>query len=96
MKTLLVLEGEPDVMEFLRDVLRQYTVIEATNAEQALCLFREHGRQPDLLVADVTLPARSGIQVALLLRVAIPDLPVILLGGHPNPAIEGHFKTGHR
>jgi hypothetical protein len=18
------------------------------------------------------------------------------LGGHPNPAIEGHFKTGHR
>jgi hypothetical protein len=19
-----------------------------------------------------------------------------ILGGHPNPAIEGHFKTGHR
>jgi hypothetical protein len=20
----------------------------------------------------------------------------IILGGHPNPAIEGHLKTGHR
>jgi hypothetical protein len=35
------------------------------------------------LVADVTLPAHSGIQVALLLRTAIPDLPVILTSSYP-------------
>lgn len=83
MKTLLVLEDEPDVIKVLRDVLKRYTITEATNAEQALRLFREHGRQIELLVADVTLPASSGIHVALLLRVAIPDLPVILTSGYP-------------
>jgi CheY-like chemotaxis protein len=83
MKTILVLEDESSLMMLMRHMLKQYNLIEATTAEQALCRFRDHDRQPDLLVADMTLPARSGIQVALLLRVAIPHLPVILTSGHP-------------
>jgi CheY-like chemotaxis protein len=83
MKTVLVVENEPDVMEFLRGVLKQYTVIEATNAEQALRLFALHSRQVDMLVSDVTLPKSSGIHVALLLRSEIPDLPVLLASGCP-------------
>ena len=77
MKTVLVLQDEPGV-ELLRNVLRQYTVIEATTAEQALHLFKTHARQVDLLIADLTLPKSSGIQVACLLRSELPDLPVIL------------------
>ena len=83
MKSLLVLEDEPDVMELLRNVLKQYSVIEATNAEEALRIFTRHGRQFDLLVSDVTLPEISGIQVALLLRSEIPNLPVLLTSGYP-------------
>lgn len=84
MKTILVLEDEPDVLEFLRAVLKQkYMVIGATDAEQALRLFTEHGRHVDLLVSDVTLPKSSGIQVALLLRSEIPDVPVLLTSGYP-------------
>jgi CheY-like chemotaxis protein len=83
MKTVLVLEPEPDTMEFLRGVLKQYTIIAATDVEQALRLFTRHGRQVDLLISDVTLPKSSGIQVALLLRSEIPDLPVILTSGYP-------------
>ena len=33
MKTLLVLEDDPDVMEFLRHMLEQYSLIEASTAE---------------------------------------------------------------
>jgi hypothetical protein len=43
-------------------------------AEQAVRLFVDHGRQIDLLVADVALPRRSGIYVALLLRAEIPQV----------------------
>ena len=82
MKTVLVLQDEPGV-EFLRNALRQYTVIEATTAEQALHLFKTHARQVDLLIADLTLPKSSGIQVACLLRSELPDLPVILTSGYP-------------
>jgi CheY-like chemotaxis protein len=82
-KTLLVLEDNPSVMMFLRLMLEQYSLIEASTAEEALRLFTDHGRRIDLLVADVTLPTSSGIQVALLLRREIPDLPVILTSGYP-------------
>jgi CheY-like chemotaxis protein len=83
MKSILLLEDESSLMNLLRHMIKQYSLIEATTAEQALRLFTEHGRQVDLLLADVTLPTSSGIQVALLLRSEIPDLPVILTSGYP-------------
>ena len=83
MKTLLVLEDNPSVMMVLRLMLETYSLIEASNAEQAIRLFTDHGRKIDLLVADVTLPTSSGIQVAMLLHLEIPDLPVILTSGYP-------------
>ena len=86
MKTLLVLEDNPALMMFLRLTLEPYSVIEASTAEQALRLFAERGRQVDLLIADLHLPKSSGIQVAMILRSEIPNLPVILTSGYPVSA----------
>jgi two-component system cell cycle sensor histidine kinase/response regulator CckA len=88
-----VLEDESSLMNLLRHMLKQFSLIEATTAEQALRLFIEHGRQVDLLVADLTLPTSSGIQVALLLRAEIPDLPVILTSGYPMSDWTGRDYT---
>jgi DNA-binding NtrC family response regulator len=85
-KTLLVLEDNPSVMMILRLMLETYSLIEASTAEQAICLFTERKRPVDLLVADLTLPTSSGIQVALLLRSKVPKLPVILTSGYPVSA----------
>src|SRR5260370_5392208 len=82
-KTLLVLEDNTSVMMVLVRMLETYSLIEASTAEQAIRLFTDHGRKIELLVADVTLPTSSGIQVALLLRLEIPGLPVILTSGYP-------------
>ena len=82
-KALLVLEDNPSVMMILRLMLEQYSLIEASTAEEALRRFTDSGCNIDLLVADVTLPRSSGIQVALLLRTRIPTLPVILTSGYP-------------
>lgn len=83
MKTLLVIEDDPCVMNFLRCMLTQYNVVEATTAEEALLLFIDRNHQVDLLVADLTLPGMSGIQTALHLRARMPGLPVILTSGYP-------------
>jgi FixJ family two-component response regulator len=58
-------------------------VLRATSAEQTLRLCTGPDRQVGLLVAEVTLPTSSGIQVALVLRSEIPGLPVILISEHP-------------
>lgn len=83
MKTLLVLEDEPLVMSLLRHILKEYKIVEATNAEEALRFFHEPDREIDLLLADVTLASDSGVHVALMLRSKKPDLPVILTSGYP-------------
>jgi DNA-binding NtrC family response regulator len=83
MKTVLVLEDENGVLKLLRHMLKHYILHEATGAEQALWCFKENQQTIGLLIADVTLPTSSGIQVALRLRSEAPDLPIILTSGYP-------------
>ena len=82
-KTILLLEDEPALMKLLAHALGAYDVIEATTADEALRQFAERGRHIDLLIADVTLPAGSGLRVAFFLRSEFQNLPVILTSGYP-------------
>jgi CheY-like chemotaxis protein len=88
-KTILVLEDHSAVMKIMRLMLKEYSIIETTSAEEALRLFIDHDQQIDLLVADVTLPTSSGIEVALLLRTKLRHLPVILTSGYPVSGLSG-------
>jgi CheY-like chemotaxis protein len=63
-KTLLVLEDEPVLMVLLRHLLKPYNLIEAA---RLFAFLTRMAAASILLLADVTLPAGSGIQVALLL-----------------------------
>jgi len=83
MTTILLLEEKPSVMKLLGHMLAQYNVIKARTAEEALLLFIDLDYQVDLLIADLTMPNRSGIQVALLLRSKLSSLPVILTSRDP-------------
>jgi DNA-binding response OmpR family regulator len=83
MKNILVLEDQRSVMRHMRLILKQYTLIEAPTAQEALFCSIDVEFRIDLLVADLTLPISSGIAVARTLRSKIPALPVILTSRHP-------------
>jgi CheY-like chemotaxis protein len=82
-KTILLLEDESALMRLLCLILKNYSLVKATTAEQALGLFADYGHKLDLLVNDMTLPVSSGAEVALHIRSEIPQLPVILTSGYP-------------
>lgn len=65
--------------ELLRD--RNYTVATASSAEMALVMIEEHA--PDLVLLDVILPGRSGIELCRELKEAPSTrlIPVILVTG---------------
>ena len=55
---------------------------EAENSAQALRLLRE---QPcDVMLLDITLPDRNGIETLKLVRKEQPKLPVLMLSMHPE------------
>lgn len=84
MQTILILEDNPAVMGFFCVLLSAYKILEATSIEEAFQQFVEHHRTLSLMIADIILPAGSGIDAALFVRGAMPELPIILTSGYPE------------
>ena len=55
---------------------------EAENAEQVLTQVRKHPW--DLLILDITMPGRSGLDILADLKMLRPDLPVLILSMLPE------------
>jgi DNA-binding response OmpR family regulator len=77
-QTILVVDDEPSIVEVLSLYLSRegYSVLSADNGETALNLARE--ARPDLIVLDIMLPYKSGLEVTSLLR-REHNIPIILL-----------------
>jgi len=77
--TLLLVEDEPDVASFVQQGLEEegYTVNWVQEGQRAL----EHVQQTpvDLVLLDIRLPDRSGIEVCGRLRLHQPNLPIMML-----------------
>ncbi len=59
-----------------------YEVFQAKNAEKAISLFYHEKGQFDLVISDVIMPGRSGIELLGPLLEINPNVPVLLCSGH--------------
>jgi DNA-binding NarL/FixJ family response regulator len=58
----------------------------ATTVEEAVAAARQH--VPDVVIMDHRLPDGTGIDATLRIKQDRPDLPVVLLTGALDPAVE--------
>jgi len=78
MRRVLVVDDEPGVRESLRMLLKdECEVATAGNASEAL--ERVEGEDPDLVLLDLVMPGRSGLDLLSDLRERVPDAPVVVL-----------------
>jgi PAS domain S-box-containing protein len=85
--TILVVDDEPGVRAFLRQVLEPegYRVFEAADGGEALdCCRRE---QVDLILMDLVMPDKEGLETIQELRRSFPQIRVIAMSGAPGGAI---------
>ena len=78
MKTILVVDDERNIIELVRLYLEQagFAVVEARDGEEAL---RQHERvDPDLIVLDLMLPGRDGMEVTREVR-RRGETPILML-----------------
>jgi len=78
-RTILVIEDEPGIVDFLEQGLRAhgYQVVSAGDGDRGLELAL--GGAADLVVLDMMLPGRDGLEVLGELERGRPALPVIIL-----------------
>jgi CheY-like chemotaxis protein/two-component sensor histidine kinase len=89
-RTILVVEDEPAVREFVRTVLtaNSYRVLEAADGVDALNVWTQHPGEVDLLFTDMVMPnGLSGRGLADRLHLTCPDLRVIYASGYSAEAI---------
>jgi CheY-like chemotaxis protein len=81
MARILIIDDDKMVLNMLRQVLEgaQHTVVEASNGEVAMRLWREHAA--DLIITDILMPEKDGLEVIRELRRECPTVKVIALSG---------------
>ena len=87
--TVLLVEDEGFVREVACEVLSRagYRVLTARNAAEAVELFREHAGTVQLLLTDVVLPDRNGLDLARELATADWGIKSIFVSGYPENSI---------
>jgi len=83
-ETVLLVEDEPIVRAFARQVLTDhgYAVLEAATAEEALFLSNGYDNTIHLLLSDVVLPSGGGPLLAKHLRNQRSSIKVLLMSGY--------------
>lgn len=83
----IVLEDDPDAALFMRIALERYggmRVDAATTADELLAALRSTPHPYDVLVSDIQLPGRSGLEVLPDVRELDPTLPIMIVTAYPT------------
>jgi signal transduction histidine kinase len=89
-ETILLTEDEAGVRALTARLLRGlgYTVLTASDAQQAAQLLQSHEGPVDLLVTDVIMPGLSGPRLAAEIRRSHPAVRTLYMSGYTNDEIE--------
>jgi two-component system cell cycle sensor histidine kinase/response regulator CckA len=86
---ILVAEDDSRILSVASTALHLhgYSVIKATDGEDALRLYDQHAKDIALVFVDQTMPRRSGLEVMESLRKKRPQLPIIFTSGHGKTGV---------
>jgi two-component system cell cycle sensor histidine kinase/response regulator CckA len=97
-ETILLVEDDETVRGLAQFVLdgQGYAVIAARTGDEGLASASQHARPIDLLVTDMVLPGRGGMEVADLLRNTYPAVKVLFISGYSDElaARQGDLAPG--
>lgn len=86
-KNILIIDDSATVRNFVTNILGQanYNVYAASNGEEGIELYKKLGNI-DLVITDIYMPKKTGIEVIMELKVEHEDLKVIIFsdGGKEN------------
>ena len=85
-KKILVVDDEPDILEFLQELLKQEGYIVATTDKAEYIENLHNGGLPDLILIDVLLSGKDGRDIVKHLKSQeeTSRIPVVMFSAHPS------------
>jgi PAS domain S-box-containing protein len=92
-ETILLAEDEEMLRDLLRTVLTElgYTVLSARDGIEAVQMFQIHRERIDLVMLDVVMPRRGGIEAWQQICASGKTLPVIFMTGYSAEIVQADF-----
>ena len=81
MAQILIIDDDAQLLAMLRQTLERegYEVMEASNGKEGLRQYREN--PTDLIITDLIMPEKEGIEIIVELRRDFPDVKIIAISG---------------
>jgi CheY-like chemotaxis protein len=94
-RVILLVDDDGDAIAGMKGMLRSlgFSVVAETDWKQALEAFRKKSEIFDVAILDYLMEGMSGFSLAAKLYSIRPDVPVILLSGYVNRAVEAESKN---
>jgi two-component system, cell cycle sensor histidine kinase and response regulator CckA len=91
--TILLVEDEESLIALGARMLEHlgFTVLTAADGLQAVELYRERGKEIDLVLMDLTMPHMDGAEAFGELRRLNPDVRVVLASGYTHEEVASRF-----
>jgi CheY-like chemotaxis protein len=95
---VLVIDDEAGIRRLARLLLEEvgFNVDLAADGDEALERIREGSGMPDLILLDLTMPRRSGIEVLEEIRRVNTSVPVVLMSGFTESEVASVLETDPR
>ncbi len=95
-RQILVIEDDLTVRELILRTLSKagYDVLSAEDGVEGLSVFREN--HPDLVITDIVMPQKEGLQTIIELRQQSPAVKVIAMSGGGRHANEDYLKLARK
>jgi CheY-like chemotaxis protein len=95
--TILVVDDEATILQVATGLFSSmgFDVLTASNGEEALAVFREHGSAIRAVLLDLTMPRLDGAETFRELRIIQPQCRVVLTSGYnEEEALQGFAGKG--
>ena len=91
MAKILVLDDEPSILLMIRKMLEKagHEVDVALNGKDGMQLFEKN--KPDLVISDIIMPEKEGLETIFELRRMYPDLKIIAISGGGRIGPDGYL-----
>ena len=93
MARILVIDDEPSILLMIKKMIEKagHEVDIALNGTEGLELFEIN--TPDLIITDIIMPQKEGLEIILELRKKHPDLKIIAISGGGRFGPEGYLPS---